>query len=74
MEPMASDGPAALMTFRAAAERVGLSRRTLHRMVAAGTFPAAVVVPGMAGPQGRRLRREDVEAWVDRLNQGSALG
>jgi len=52
----------ALLAHRAVAEWVGLSQRTLRRMVAAGTFPAPVAIPGL---RGGRFRGESVGDWLE---------
>ncbi|MCY4157284.1 MAG: helix-turn-helix domain-containing protein [Gammaproteobacteria bacterium] len=40
---------------------LNVSRTTLHRMTAAGKFPRAIEL----GPQARRWRVSDVQAWLD---------
>lgn len=43
--------------------RVGFSKSTLYRMMAAGQFPSPVKVGG----QTVRWRSEEIESWIDGL-------
>ena len=52
-----------MYTYREAAERVGLSRRTLYRKVEAGTFPA----PRRLHGNRVAFHRDDLEAWAAAL-------
>jgi predicted DNA-binding transcriptional regulator AlpA len=51
----------ALLTWASTAAAVGVSQRTLRRMVAGRHFPDPVPVPGLAG---RRFRAVDVQTWL----------
>jgi prophage regulatory protein len=49
--------------------RVGLSRPTLYRLIALGTFPRALPL----GPQAVGWRASDVDQWIaDRINPTDA--
>ena len=43
----------------------GISRRQIYRMVASGTFPKQVVIPGT---RSRPWRMADVVEWVEKLD------
>jgi excisionase family DNA binding protein len=51
---------AQLLTMRRGAEFLGVSRATLWRLIHAGRIPTMELTPGT-----RRLRRADLEAFVD---------
>ncbi len=47
---------------------IGVSRRTLQRMVAKGAFPAPIKL----GPQLNRWRSDEVAAWLDDFKRTAA--
>jgi len=53
----------ALLTLAGVARFLSISRRQIHRLLAAGRLPPSDVNLG-AGPKGRRWSRERIEAWV----------
>jgi excisionase family DNA binding protein len=56
-----------LLTKRVVARRLGVCSRTVERLVAAGTFPKALMV-GSA----RRWEPSDVDRFIERLNADRA--
>jgi excisionase family DNA binding protein len=57
---MAQNDDDMLLNKTQLAELLGVSRRTVDRMVAAGTAPAPVILPSGR----RRWRRGDVRRWI----------
>ena len=55
-----------LLTYRVTGALVSFSPRTVRRLVAAGEFPAPIVVPGL---RGKRFRRASVLGWLARLKE-----
>jgi len=58
---MPEDDPNVLLTKTQVAELLAVSRRTIDRMVTAGTGPPMVVLPSGR----RRWRKLDVLAWIE---------
>jgi excisionase family DNA binding protein len=58
------ESSAELLTKAETANRVGVSRRTIERLVHKGTFPAPINIPGT-----RRVawRVQDLDAWTAKL-------
>ena len=52
-----------LLSFGAVANLIGVSRATLYRRIADGSFPRPVQV----GPRSVRFLECDIAAWVDAL-------
>lgn len=52
--------PPPLMTLNDVADHLQVTARTVQRRVAAGEFPAPILV----GPTCPRWRREDLDAWI----------
>jgi len=59
--PTPVDAPPPLLDQKAVARHLGVSIRTLQRMVSAGEFPPPIHVR----PGHRRWRMGDVDAWLD---------
>jgi excisionase family DNA binding protein len=53
-----------LLTVKQAAEMLAISRRTLERLMAGGEFP-----PPMKIGRSSRVPAQDVDAFLERLNQ-----
>jgi excisionase family DNA binding protein len=58
-----------LLTFTDAARELGLSLSSVHRLVRSGILPAVRVDTGHG--QTRRIRRSDLDAYVDSLARAS---
>jgi predicted DNA-binding transcriptional regulator AlpA len=58
---MMSNARPELLGYGPVATWVGLSARSLRRLVARGAFPMPVRI---AGFRGARFRRSDVESWL----------
>jgi prophage regulatory protein len=66
--PTVMNPPAQLIPLPEVLERLGISRPTLYRYVAAGTFPKPIKI----GPMSRWLQSE-VEDWIaERIAERSA--
>jgi len=52
-----------LMTEQEVADRLQITRRTLHTMRAKGSGPPSLKLNDSEGSKGLRFRRQDVEAW-----------
>ena len=50
-----------MLTMREVAERTGLSRATVYRLIAAGTFPRQIKVGEVAA----RWSEAEVERWIE---------
>lgn len=63
--------PRDLFTLPAAADRLSISRRTLDRLISAGTFPRPVKVGSSS-----RVLREDIEGYLEQLRRarGDKIG
>ena len=71
--------PPVLLALPEVRRLVGLGRSTLLRYVAAGRFPAPLVLgaaPGVPTGRGRvhRWRRDEVLAWIERQPRSTDLG
>jgi excisionase family DNA binding protein len=60
-----------LFTLPAAADRLSISRRTLDRLISAGSFPRPVKVGSSS-----RVLREDIEGYLEQLRRarGDKIG
>lgn len=58
---MPNESPTLLLDTRDLSNELRLSRRTVQRMLAAGTLPEPVRLPGH---RALRWRRADIEAWI----------
>ncbi|KOX10195.1 helix-turn-helix domain-containing protein [Nocardiopsis sp. NRRL B-16309] len=63
----------ALYTPAEAAELLGVNKRTIYRMIAAGEFPRLVDVRRRGSQRSRtRIRREDLQRHIDRATRSVA--
>ena len=60
--PPSDSAPPALLTLNATARSLSISKRSLERLIAAGTFPVPVKIG-----RSSRVPREDIAAYLERL-------
>jgi excisionase family DNA binding protein len=62
----------ALLTPRQAAEMLGCSPNSVYRLIAGGELQTIDIAPGTSQRSKMRVRRADLQAFIDRRTPGAA--